>query len=43
MMTVVTINARVNTIVAWDANLHPQLPVMSASFKMTTTFSWPEP
>jgi hypothetical protein len=30
-------------IVAWDANLHPQLPVMSASFKMTTTFSWPEP
>ena len=30
-------------IVAWDTTLHPQLPVMSASFKMTTTFSWPKP
>jgi hypothetical protein len=30
-------------IVAWDASLNPQLPVMSASFKATTTFVWPEP
>ena len=27
-------------IVAWDTTLHPQLPVMSASFKATTTFVW---
>ena len=28
-------------IVAWDTTLHPQLAVMSASFKATTTFVWP--
>ena len=28
-------------IVAWDTTLHPQLPVMSASFKATTNFAWP--
>ena len=27
-------------IVAWDTPSHPQLPVMSASFKATTTFVW---
>ena len=30
-------------IVAWDPSLHPRLPMMSASFRMTTTFAWPEP
>ena len=30
-------------IIAWDATLHPQLPVMSASFKATANFAWPEP
>ena len=30
-------------IVAWDTSLHPQLPVMGASFKAMTTFAWPEP
>ena len=29
-------------IVAWDTTLHPQLPVMTASFNATTTFVWPE-
>ena len=29
-------------IVAWDTSLHPQLPVMSASFRATTMFVWPE-
>ena len=28
-------------IVAWDTTLHPQLAVMTASFKATTTFVWP--
>jgi hypothetical protein len=30
-------------IIAWDTTQNPQLPVMSASFKATSTFVWPEP
>jgi hypothetical protein len=29
-------------VVAWDPSLHPQLPVMSASFVAMTTFAWPD-
>ena len=28
-------------IIAWDTSLHPQLAVMTASFKATTMFVWP--
>jgi hypothetical protein len=30
-------------IMVWDTTQNPQLPVMSASFKATNTFVWPEP
>jgi hypothetical protein len=29
-------------IVAWDTSMHPQLPVISASFKAITNFAWPD-